>query len=201
MSAASNTANSFATVNLVLQILLGASLKLLWAMINTLQFVVFFEEWPVLIPMNAKFAMDFFRTVALGEFIPYEEVTGPLSEPFQSEEGENILSSMGVMLVFGGIVLILAVLVVIMFRCCRPGMKCHSIGQKLKAKIFWNSMLRFSLQSSLKNSLAVMFTIKAISFSTTADTLNGVTGLVLLTILVGLPVFYAILLHKNRKEL
>ena len=145
MSAASNTANSFATVNLVLQILLGASLKLLWAMINTLQFVVFFEEWPVLIPMNAKFAMDFFRTVALGEFIPYEEVTGPLSEPFQSEEGENILSSMGVMLVFGGIVLILAVLVVIMFRCCRPGMKCHSIGQKLKAKIFWNSMLRFSL--------------------------------------------------------
>ena len=82
MSAASSISNSFATINLVMQILLGASLKFLWAMINTLQFVVFFTDWKIIIPLNAQFAIEFFRTVALGEFIPTEDITDPLSKPF-----------------------------------------------------------------------------------------------------------------------
>jgi len=39
--------------NLILNIALGASLKTLWGMINTLQFVVFFTDWNVRIPLNA----------------------------------------------------------------------------------------------------------------------------------------------------
>ena len=62
-------------------------------------------------------------------------------------------------------------------------------------------MLRFSLQSSLKNSLAAMFTIKVISFKTSSETMNSITGLILLTVLVILPIFYAILLHRNRENL
>ena len=45
MSAATSTANTFATGNIVLNIILGSSLKLLWSMINTLQFVVFLTDW------------------------------------------------------------------------------------------------------------------------------------------------------------
>ena len=82
MSAATSTANTFATGNIVLNIILGSSLKLLWGMINTLQFVVFFTDWQVLIPPNAQLAIKTFRTIALGEFIPYEWLTEPLSEPF-----------------------------------------------------------------------------------------------------------------------
>ena len=83
MSTATSTANTFATGNIALNIVLGSSLKLLWGMINTLQFVVFFTDWKVLIPPNALIAIETFRTIALGEFIPYEEVTEPLSKPFQ----------------------------------------------------------------------------------------------------------------------
>ena len=50
LSSANNAANTFATANLALNILLGASLKPLWGMINTLQFVVFFTEWKVQMP-------------------------------------------------------------------------------------------------------------------------------------------------------
>lgn len=82
MGAANGAANTLATGSTVLNILLGSSLKLLWGMINTLQFVVFFTEWNVIIPPNAEFAIKTFRTIALGEFIPYEWLTEPLSEPF-----------------------------------------------------------------------------------------------------------------------
>lgn len=47
LDVATNASNSFAVGNFLLQILLGASLKFLWGMINTLQFVVFFTEWKV----------------------------------------------------------------------------------------------------------------------------------------------------------
>ena len=82
MNAANGAANTVATGNVVLNILLGSSLKFLWGMINTLQFVVFFTDWDVVIPPNATLAIETFRTIALGEFIPYEWLTEPLSEPF-----------------------------------------------------------------------------------------------------------------------
>ena len=47
MNSANGAANTVATGNVVLNIVLGSSLKLLWGMINTLQFVVFFTEWKV----------------------------------------------------------------------------------------------------------------------------------------------------------
>ena len=78
MNAANGAANTVATGNIAINILLGTSLKYLWGMINTLQFVVFFTEWNVMIPPNAKIAIATFRNIALGEFIPYHWLTDPL---------------------------------------------------------------------------------------------------------------------------
>ena len=72
MDVAQGTANAIATGNIFVNILLGASLKFLWGMINTLQFIVFFTDWKVRIPTNATIAVKTFRKIALGEFIPSE---------------------------------------------------------------------------------------------------------------------------------
>ena len=80
MDAAKDSGNTIATGNVVINIVLGSSLKLLWGMINMLQFVVFFTDWKVQIPPTAVLALKTFRTIALGEFIPYEWVTDPLTE-------------------------------------------------------------------------------------------------------------------------
>ena len=79
MSATHSAANTIATGNVVLNIILGSSLKLLWGMINTLQFVIFFTEWQVRMPTNATMALETFRVIALGEFIPYEWLTEPMA--------------------------------------------------------------------------------------------------------------------------
>ena len=78
----------------------------------------------MLIPPNAQLAIKTFRTIALGEFIPYEWLTEPLSEPFQGVEDDtdasraNVCANMGIMLLFGGVILILALLVVILYKVC-----------------------------------------------------------------------------------
>ena len=139
MSAATSTANTFATGNIVLNIILGSSLKLLWGMINTLQFVVFFSDWRVLIPPNALIAIETFRVIALGEFIPYEWLTEPMSEPFQGPDDDsedssraNVLQNMGVMLLFGAIILIVAVTVFLLVKHCRRNIKCQKAFAAVK---------------------------------------------------------------------
>lgn len=88
MGAANSAGNAVATSNLAVNILLGASLKYLWGMINTLQFVVFFTDWNVQMPPNAILAIKTFRTIALGEFIPYDWLTDKILGVFKSEDEE-----------------------------------------------------------------------------------------------------------------
>ena len=80
MDAIQDGGNTIATGNVVINIVLGFSLKLLWGMINILQFVVFFTEWKVQIPPTAVIALNTFRTIALGEFIQYDWLTDPITE-------------------------------------------------------------------------------------------------------------------------
>ena len=40
-----NAANAITTSNIALNLSLSMTLKFLWGMINTLQFIVFFTEW------------------------------------------------------------------------------------------------------------------------------------------------------------
>ena len=82
MDTANGAANTITTGNIVINILLGSSLKFLWGMINTLQFIVFFTEWNVIIPPNADMAIETLRVIALGEFIPYHWLTDPITEQF-----------------------------------------------------------------------------------------------------------------------
>lgn len=55
------------TSSMPINILLGLSLKTLWGMVNTLQFVIFMDDWDVNWPPNASFALRSVRTIALGD--------------------------------------------------------------------------------------------------------------------------------------
>ena len=199
---------SFTTGSIAINIILGLSLKLLWGLINVLQFIVFCTDWNVMMPPNADIATKTFRIIALGKFIPYDWLTEPLSKPFnepESDESEseiskrgNVISNMGVILLFGSGILVLAVTVLLASRtCCKSGTKCHSLAVKLKQKIFWNSILRFALQSYLKNIMAVVFSLYGSNFSS----MNSAISLTLFIILVALPFLFAYTLHKNRDKL
>ena len=89
MDAAQGTANAIATGNVFVNILLGASLKFLWGMINTLQFTVFFTEWKARIPANATIAIQTFRKIALGEFIESEWLTDSIKDMTVGEDEDG----------------------------------------------------------------------------------------------------------------
>ena len=63
------------TLNLVLDVLLGSSLKLIWSMVNTLQLIVYLNTLKINLSVQARIFLDKLRVIALGEFIPYEWLT------------------------------------------------------------------------------------------------------------------------------
>ena len=156
-------------------------------------------------------AIETFRTIALGEFIPYEFITEPLAEWFtpesdaSGEEGEDgseskagVLSNMGVMLPILMVLLILVSLICVCVRYNKRGSKLHNLTMKVKKKVFYNSMLRFVLQSYLKTALGGVFALVLIKFKTGTDILNAVLAIVMMIILASFPIFFAILLHRKR---
>ena len=149
-----------------------------------------------------------FRTIALGEFIPYEWLTTPLKEMLKSDEGaentdekSNVLANMGVMLVILVAIIFVIVLLLLFICLCKRSPKILNIFQKIKAKIFWNSILRFILQSYLKTTLGCLFAISLMSFSEKNKIINAVMTIVMLIALVSFPVLFGVILHKNQGKL
>ena len=118
---AQGVTNAISTGNLATNIVLGASLKLLWGLINTLQYIVFFGEWENLcIPANAKTAIEMAREIALGEFIPtdwYSNHIEELTAVAKDEDGStNVLASMGLVLIVLAAILVIILPVLFCIR-------------------------------------------------------------------------------------
>ena len=127
----------------------------------------------------------------------YEEQTDGQSD----SQSQSILGNMGVALVILGMVVILVILVSFCVKACKTGSKVYSVLLKIRAKILWNMVLRYILQSYLKISIATMFALSLLSVSSDLKAVNcGLTILILLTLFF-LPTFFAILLHRNRDKL
>jgi len=160
-----------------------------------------------------------FRTIALGEFIPFDWLTKPLKEMLKGKESEegvvnfeeksNVFANMGVMLV---ILFVMVAVIALIFVCiclCRRNTRIKNIFLKVKAKIFWNGILRFILQSYLKTTIGSLFAISLINFGDKSlmsfgdknKKINAVLSILMLTTLVGVPVLFAFILHKNREKL
>lgn len=108
---------------------------------------------------------------------------------------------MGVMLVILAFIIVLIVLVSLLVCLCRKSPKFLNIVRKIRAKIFWNSILRYILQSYLKSTIACLFAISLISFVNKNAIINAILSIVILSILVVLPIVFAAILQRHRVNL
>ena len=73
-------------------------------------------------PPNATIALNTFRVIALGEFIPYNEVTDPIKEELgavkEEEDVSNPVWNMGVMLGILVVLVVVASLVALFSSIC-----------------------------------------------------------------------------------
>jgi NhaP-type Na+/H+ or K+/H+ antiporter len=98
----------------VISIALGVSLKSIWNLVTTLQFVIYFRLYGADIPANLDRALDFVKFIALGEFIDTAEMKKQIISWFSSDVPstddieENFLSNSFLFIVALIVILLLA---------------------------------------------------------------------------------------------
>ena len=119
-----NTLTLFSISQLIINSFLAMGLKYLWNLVNLLQFVVFMQAWIISLPNEAQVFLKTLKTLALFEFLPTEEILSWLDlvcdqaeiDPCACDKNSNsgnLVSNMGIMLIFGLFGLIVLVLVLI----------------------------------------------------------------------------------------
>ena len=94
-------------------------------------------------------AIKNFRTIALGEFIPYEWLTDPIADfaldKNEKDENSSILKNMGIILLL--VIFLAAVIapIVICVRLSRACGKVHALFRAIKNKLVWNAVIRIML--------------------------------------------------------
>ena len=178
MQKQATTMNALVTGSLPLNIVLGLSLKYLWGMVNSLQFVIFMDQWKVNWPPNASLAIKTVRTVALGEFVDTKKIkqkafdfyglnqtepTPParrleVTQVVQGTRNDRIALSVVILL------FLLSLLLVAVYFTFKSRFKDRLIKalKDLKQSIFWNGLIRFYLQSFLKQTITIGLTFTAI---------------------------------------
>ena len=101
--------------------------------------------------MPAVYFIKVLRSLALGEFIPYEWFNAKMKQSLNVEAENSYFESNGVMLLAAAVLLMIALLVVGLGYCCKKHIeKVNSI----KRILFWNTFIRYSMQAYLKLAVA-----------------------------------------------
>ena len=119
------------------------------------------QRWKIDYPANTNSVLKFIKMIALMEFMPTEWFTDILSDWFGIQKGDdqNILENMGMMLLIGCCVLFAVLLILVVGLLMLFNFKLYRIFRNLLRKVFYNTFIRYLLQSTLKLQIASLITI------------------------------------------
>ena len=207
---------------IVLNLFLAMALKYLWNAMNILQFLIFMREWQIYLPPKAASFIKELRNLALLEFIPLKwfqnSVKTLFGMPIEDEEaescaaqsnpcGKSLVDNLGAMPLIA-LIILLCIGLMLLTRClARKSARIGKLCAYLKRKLFYNTLLRYVLQSTLKMqfaALAVITCAKAAEGQSEAETSTTGSMVVSWTILAIFnicPLVFFRIMHKYKGRL
>ena len=179
---------------LIINLLLGVSLKKLWAAVNLLQFVTYVNLWRVSLPANLQQFFEKASFFARGDWIPKKQIMGLFNLNSKETGNEQGLQTRFLILILVVIAVLTLLILAMIYACRRYSTRIVRICQDQKKKIFWNFLIRYQLQSYLDFSISICLQN---SSSTNNKAAKKWIYLVLLLLIGGFPVGYYILLRKK----
>ena len=71
----------------------------------------------------------------------------------------------------------------------------------IKTKIFWNTLIRFSLQSFLKLMMGACLTLSLLEWADSGEVQQGIISIVMIVTLVLLPILYSYAMYRKFDDL
>ena len=196
---------------------LGKALHSMWVLINVLQFLVYISMWQIRYPTLIKFLLFQMRKIALGEFMDdltiTEDVTESIGIPTEKKSvteekfGEerlgsgSVLSSFGPTLILVSFLCLFLIIVIVILLCLarKYGLppKVKNLADKIKAKIFWNAIIRYLLLNALKLNMSGFVALKL----STGLNIDMMIAVVIIAMINFVPLKFFFILYNNHYEL
>jgi len=156
------------------------------------------------------------KYLVLGEFIPYGKLLEWVKEAFgrdpQTQEefnaidetgarSMNILENMESMLVVALVLLVIFLGIAVFSLFKRYNDSVFQVYTQTKNRIFWNVLIRTSLQSYLKMAFTTVTSLQLMRWSHFGQVVTSLLAIISGIILVVLPVLYLLVLRRNREQL
>ena len=206
---------SFA-VNLIL----SGSLSLLWGLINSLQLVTHFPLTNVIFPINAKTYYSVMFEIGNLDMIPTEDLEQVIDESVGDADlsekvfdassnlsdstidagydSTNILLGCTLNLLIFAMVLLISLLVIILRLVCSRFNWVKQCLQKIWRTMFWNFVIRSTLEKYLEMSLLLMIKMYAINLENWFEVTGSMFSIVVLTLMTLFNLLVPIFLHCKR---
>ena len=194
---------------------MGKTITSMWLFINTLQFIVFLGIWQISTSDRLRATQVEVKRISLGEYFDDIDIADSMGIEFlqkdEAEPSEEIgeermgdsdpLKNLGTTFILLTFVFILVILIILAlvwaFRRIKLSEKNQERFEKIKGKIFFNALIRYSLLNAIKLNLIAMFSLSSGDVTGT----KKATMVLLLVILALLPLVYTWAVHKKRDTL
>ena len=143
----------------------------MWKVVNVLQFVVYFLIWQVNVPPNANIFIKQVKNLAFFEFLT-DWIFTLLDEKFKdcsdTEKCGNFFEQVaqsalfrnaGVMAVTALCLTLTTAALGILYIVGKYSSKVLSVVVKIKNALFWNTFIRYTLQSTLKLQISAVIVL------------------------------------------
>ena len=152
-----------------------------------------------------EFVDDFDIGTKIAEWLNISKSSADSSEEPVGDERlgpKNIFGSFGPSMIVIVLILLLVILIIaIAVTCSKYGkvsQKTYERMQKLKRLIFWNPLIRFTMLNSLKLDIGALVVFQ---YGWPDSQTVGFASIFKLIVLIGLPVFFTVILYKMAERL
>ena len=183
----------------VLNLVLSGPLQLLWALINSLQIVTHFPLISVMMPSNAYTMLLTIVKISDFDYLPVEDLIEEmedsvgiekdavvLSENFRDFEldSSDMIRNLQVVFLFMLLLVFMPIAFLLLFTIFKKNSKCKVWLSKMGRALFWNTYIRFWLESYLQLSIASFLRFRQFSFGSASDNFNSGFALTIFLTLV-----------------
>ena len=119
----------------------------------------------------------------------------------KSIKGPNLLKQLGAFFGLFCLILLLISCLACFRMCAMTKYSVYKCYMTIKTKIFWNALIRFSLQSFLKLMMGACLTLSLLKWGDTGEIQQGVISIFLIVTLGLLPFIYVYVMYRKFDDL
>lgn len=200
----------------LVNVVLSGPMDLLWCLINSLQIVTQYPLINVMMPSNAYQLILTIVQISEFQLIPVEETIERMEQGLGIQndglaisqnfidfelDSTDVIRNLQIVFLFMVALIALPLVLLLLFNLFNWSARCKMWLNRIAKAVFWNTYIRFALESYLEFCIASLLRLRQLNFHSSSEVFNSLLALLIFLSLVAFLVGSVLILHwKSAKS-